>query len=211
MPPTTDQPTDGELCARWRAGDAVAAELLVRRHGGFLRTLTRAMLPWYHPDFDDCLQEAAIALLRAARTYDPAAGTMTGYARMPCVGAVLKCLRRTDHGRAGELPDQAATRFKGRLVELDSLLDIPVPEDPEPAAPPAWLRAALDGLPTRQRRALALLYGLDGEATVPETVAAERLRLTRNACHGLIHRAMTHLRRAGETYSHPPAHMRTAV
>ncbi len=82
-----DGPCNEELALRIQAGDKNAAERLIAQNEGYLTELARAYTPWC--EMEDLKQEAALALLDAARCFDPAYGTkMLTYAT-PAIEAAL--------------------------------------------------------------------------------------------------------------------------
>ena len=68
-----DGPCNEELALRIQAGDKNAAEQLVAQNEGYLTDLVRAYTP--RCETEDLKQEAALALLDAARRFDPVHGT----------------------------------------------------------------------------------------------------------------------------------------
>ena len=67
--------TNEELCLRYQAGDADAAEELISKNMGFIRSIALRYGRDYKNarlDDDDFTQEGAAALLRAASRFDPA-------------------------------------------------------------------------------------------------------------------------------------------
>ena len=68
-----DGPCNEELALRIQAGDKNAAEQLVAQNEGYLTDLVRAYTP--RCETEDLEQEAALALLDAARRFDPVHGT----------------------------------------------------------------------------------------------------------------------------------------
>ena len=68
-----DGPCNEELALRMQAGDKNAAGRLVSQNEGYLTELARAYIPWC--ELEDLKQEAALALLDAAKRFDPAYGT----------------------------------------------------------------------------------------------------------------------------------------
>ena len=66
-------PCNEELALRIQAGDKNAAERLISQNEGYLTELAQAYTPWC--ETEDLKQEAALALLDAARRFDPAYGT----------------------------------------------------------------------------------------------------------------------------------------
>ena len=68
-----DGPCNEELALRIQAGDKNAAGRLIAQNEGYLTDLARAYTPWC--ETEDLKQEAALALLDAARHFDPVYGT----------------------------------------------------------------------------------------------------------------------------------------
>ena len=82
-----DGPCNEELALRIQAGDKNAAERLVSQNEGYLTDLARAYTPWC--ELEDLKQEAALALLDAARRFDPAYGTKLLTYATPAIEAAL--------------------------------------------------------------------------------------------------------------------------
>ena len=82
-----DGPCNEELALRMQAGDKNAAERLVSQNEGYLTELARAYTPWC--ELEDLKQEAALALLDAARRFDPAYGTKLLTYATPAIEAAL--------------------------------------------------------------------------------------------------------------------------
>ena len=82
-----DGPCNEELALRIQAGDKNAAERLVSQNEGYLTELARAYTPWCEPE--DLKQEPALALLDAARRFDPAYGTKLLTYATPAIEAAL--------------------------------------------------------------------------------------------------------------------------
>ena len=80
-------PCNEELALRIQAGDKNAAERLVSQNEGYLTELARAYTPWC--EAEDLKQEAALALLDAARRFDPAYGTKLLTYATPAIEATL--------------------------------------------------------------------------------------------------------------------------
>ena len=68
-----DGPCNKELALRMQAGDKNAAERLIAQNEGYLTKLAQVYTPWC--ELEDLKQEAALALLDAARHFDLAYGT----------------------------------------------------------------------------------------------------------------------------------------
>ena len=82
-----DSPCNEALALRIQAGDKNAAERLISQNEGYLTELTRAYTPWC--ELEDLKQEAALALLDAARRFDPAYGTKLLTYATPAIEAAL--------------------------------------------------------------------------------------------------------------------------
>ena len=82
-----DGPCNEELALRMQAGDKNAAERLVAQNEGYRTDLARAYTPWC--EMEDLKQEAALALLDAARRFDPVHGTKLLTYATPVMEAAL--------------------------------------------------------------------------------------------------------------------------
>ena len=82
-----DGPCNEKLALRVQAGDKNAAERLISQNEGYLTGLARAYTPWC--EMEDLKQEAALALLDAARRFDPAYGTKLLTYATPAIEAAL--------------------------------------------------------------------------------------------------------------------------
>ena len=82
-----DGPCNEELALRIQAGDKNAAERLVSQNEGYITKLAREYTPWC--ELEDLKQEAALALLDAARRFDPAYGTKLLTYATPAIEAAL--------------------------------------------------------------------------------------------------------------------------
>lgn len=82
-----DSPCNEELALRIQAGDKNAAERLVSQNEGYLTDLARAYTPWC--EMEDLKQEAALALLDAARHFDPVYGTKLLTYATPVIEAAM--------------------------------------------------------------------------------------------------------------------------
>ena len=82
-----DGPCNEELALRIQAGDKNAAERLVSQNEGYLTDLARAYTPWC--ETEDLKQEAALALLDAARHFGPVYGTKLLTYATPVMEAAL--------------------------------------------------------------------------------------------------------------------------
>mgnify|MGYP003246997048 FL=1 len=82
-----DSPCNEALALRIQAGDENAAERLIAQNEGCLTELARAYTPWC--ELEDLKQKGAMALLDAARRFDPACGTKLLTYATPAIEAAL--------------------------------------------------------------------------------------------------------------------------
>lgn len=82
-----DGPCNEELALRIQAGDKNAAERFIAQNEGYLTELARAYTPWC--EMEDLKQEAVLALLDAARYFDPVYGTKLLTYATPAMEAAL--------------------------------------------------------------------------------------------------------------------------
>ena len=82
-----DGPCNEELALQIQAGDKNAAERLIAQNEGYLIELARAYTPWC--ETEDLKREAALALLDAAKRFDPAYGTKLLTYATPAIEAAL--------------------------------------------------------------------------------------------------------------------------
>ena len=82
-----DGPCNEELALQIQAGDKNAAGRLIAQNEGYLTDLARAYTPWC--ETEDLKQEAALALLDAARHFDPVYGTKLLTYATPAIEAAL--------------------------------------------------------------------------------------------------------------------------
>ena len=83
-------PDNETLVLRMQSGDSEAAELLLSQNEGYLTTLALEHSDWCEPE--DLKQEGALALLEAAKRFDPAYGTkLLTYATPIIQSAIADC------------------------------------------------------------------------------------------------------------------------
>ena len=89
--------TNEELCLRYQAGDAGAAEELISRNMGLIRSIAIRYAHDYQNarmDADDYTQEGAVTLLRAASQYDPSREVQfLSYAGRAVRNAIIDAIR----------------------------------------------------------------------------------------------------------------------
>ncbi len=82
-----DCPGNEELALRMQSGDENAAELLISQNEGYITKLAREYTPWC--ELEDLKQEGALALLGAAKHFDPAYGTKLLTYAAPVIEAAM--------------------------------------------------------------------------------------------------------------------------
>ena len=171
--------TNEELCLRYQAGDAYAADELICNNIGFIRSIALQ----YAQDIrsarmnaDDYTQEGAVALLRAAAQFDPSREvTFLTYARQAVRNAILDVIRADnpslvltplDETHTGS--DDETDMFIGRMK---SRLPSSYEADPESIyirkEQLEELYAAIHGLSPRHHAWVISRYGFDDDVYKP--------------------------------------------
>lgn len=82
-----DCPCNEDLAQRIQTGDKNAAELLISQNEGYITKLAREYTPWC--ELEDLKQEGALALLEAARRFEPAYRTKLLTYAVPVIEAAM--------------------------------------------------------------------------------------------------------------------------
>lgn len=170
---------DAEFVRKAGAGDARAAEALVRRHLPRMVALARRMLS-DGAEAEDVAQEVFLRVWRDAARWKPGAAKFETWMHRVALNLCYDRLRRRR-----EKPD------------ADAGLDV---ADPAPLASEAWLaqqravkvQAALAQLPERQRAAIALVHFQE----LSNIAAAEMLEVSVEALESLLARGRRALKTA---------------
>ena len=175
--------TNEELCLRYQAGDAYAADELICNNIGFIRSIALQ----YAQDIrsarmnaDDYTQEGAAALLRAASQLDPSREvTFLTYARQAVRNAILDVIRADNpslvltpldeaHTGSDDDNDDETDLFIGRMK---SRLPSSYETDPETIyiqkEQLEELYAAIHGLSPRHHAWVISRYGFDDDVYKP--------------------------------------------
>ena len=91
-----DCPSNEDLALRVQAGDKKAAELLISQNEGYITDLALKHTEWC--DMEDLKQEGAMALLEAAKRFDPSYGTKLLTYATPAIESAMM-----DYGSHGSL------------------------------------------------------------------------------------------------------------
>lgn len=129
---------------RWQ--QAALAEAY-RRHGGAVFALARRLLG-ERAHAEEVVQEVFLRLWNAPERFDPGRGSLRSYLLAQAHGRAIDLLRAERARRLREDRDARATAGAGYDLERE-VMDLAVAEH---------VKAALDGLPTGERRAIELAY-----------------------------------------------------
>ena len=91
-----DCPSNEDLALRIQAGDRTAADLLISQNDGYLTELALKHTEWC--EIEDLKQEGAMALLEAAKQFDPSYGTKLLTYATPAIESAMM-----DYGTYGSL------------------------------------------------------------------------------------------------------------
>lgn len=182
LPPDEARDRDRRLTLRLRAGDDSAFEVVYEMHVGAvfgvaLRTIQDRQLA------ADVTQEVFIALWERPDRYDPERGALRSFL------VVMGRRRAIDLVRSRTAASRRETRHSHQDVpsaDLDELVAA--------RADCTLVRAAVEKLPDKQRRAVELAYfgGLSqrqvaARLNIPEGTAKSRLRLALGRLRGMLH------------------------
>jgi RNA polymerase sigma-70 factor, ECF subfamily len=174
-------PSDDELIAAHRRGDAIALDTLLRRHHPRILTLCRSLCRT-RGDAEDAAQNALLAIVRGLDGFD-GRSRFTTWSHRVTANACLDELRRTTRRpvpASDDTHDEVATPGPGPAQRAEG------------ATTRVRLRAALDELPEEFREAVLLRdvadmeYGEIAEVlslsggTVRSRIARGRARLARS-------------------------------
>lgn len=150
LPPTATTATDLELAASAAAGDALAFELIVRRHNRLLFRTARGVVP-DDAEAQDVVQETWLRAFGKLRGFRGEAALGTWLARI-AINLAISSQRRK--GRLVPIQDNAETEH---AMDLHGL---PVAESPDASAQRgemrAVLQASIEGLPAIYRSVFML-------------------------------------------------------
>jgi len=96
---------------------------LVRQHLGLAVFQARSFSNTGVTDTDDYIQDAAIGLLKAIRTYDPKRGSFATYARSIMHNEIMSDIRKFDRNAESLNVDVAASSPQSKLTEFLPNLD----------------------------------------------------------------------------------------
>ena len=147
MPPPPDTPPDKKAP---RTDDPEQPDTSVEGNLGLLHHIVGRHYTRSHPDYDDALQEGAIALQRAQSTFDSVKGKWSTYAGR-CVENAVRDFYRRERNR-----NQSTEPLDLRALQVSD----PAP-NPEELLERQILRHLVEKLPEIQRRVVSLKYGFE--------------------------------------------------
>lgn len=200
-------------------GDNAAAEELLLAHFGLIRrVLKNPRRPETHLEIEDLEQEGRLGLLEAIKHFKPERGAkFSTFATWRIYGRVKRALRHdglillpTDRTfeEEGKMP-RVAMSLDARLADGRNMAEgghtaqtfgdyLQAPDDTEAEIiarlDAADLRAMVDEIPIRERTAISLHYGLDGEGSRTLKEIATLLGCSSSQSHNLVARGLRRLR-----------------
>jgi len=170
---------DADLVARIAHGDMHAAEALVRKHSARMSALARRMLGDAH-EAEDVAQDVFLRVWREAPRWTPGAAKFETWMHRVALNLCYDRLRR-----------------RRETADPDAGINTP---DPTPGADDRWhadqraqrVRAAIAGLPERQRAAIALCHFEDAS----NIEAAAAMEISVDALESLLARGRRALKTA---------------
>jgi len=144
---------------------------------GIARAVVARRIPRLHPDRDDFIQDASIAIVRAAERYTGEPSTFPSFAFKHAEWAVLGALRKRRRRTATAVSD------------ID-----PAADAPELAADVGLVRRHLASLPINLRAVVARRFGLDGHPEMTIDQIADWLGVSRPAAQRVVDRGLSRLR-----------------
>lgn len=181
-PLTPDE--EREALARMREGDDSARQMLIEHN---MRLIVHIARKYKVPGctFDDLISIGAIGLIKAVRSYDPAAGTsLSTYAARCIENEILMSLRQSRKQQNDvSLDEPLGTDSDGNSVTFSDLLGTApdlVEDEVRRRVTLDMVYKALPALPERERRVLTLRYGLEDGVVHPQHEIADLLGISRS-------------------------------
>ena len=144
------------------------------------------------PPFEDLVQEGTIGLLTAIRRFDPSKGSLSNYATLWILSHVQRACGRWEFLAQPIERDQSP--YGMNRGHVDTLDLIPDNREADPSEAPD-LGPLLRWLPEKERRAVTLYYGLDGERPHTHEEVGAALGCTYQYSQQLISKAHSRLLR----------------
>lgn len=175
-----DAISDAELVDRIRVGSREAADILVRRHTGLVRSVLRKMrrVPaWI--EHDDLVQEGLHAIYRVAAESPPSGWSPEGGAKFSTFA----------YQRIWWAMSQVVAKSRPLPTGFEE-----IDESPARVASGEGVVEHLNRIPPIERSLVSLVFGLDGRP-VSTAAAARRLGMSRGYARALLSQALCTMRR----------------
>lgn len=177
-------------------GDAAARDRLIRHN---LRLVAHIAKKYYAADTpEDLISTGSIGLIKAVNTFDPARGIKFSTYASRCIENEMRMQFR----RQRRVPPMVSLQEPleagqdGGLTLMDAIPDdVPLQESLEQRDLARRLSARLSRLPARERKVLALRYGLGGAVPHTQLQVAQKLGLSRSYISRLESRALSLLKK----------------
>ncbi|HEX2870724.1 MAG TPA: sigma-70 family RNA polymerase sigma factor [Polyangiaceae bacterium] len=195
--PELDRELEGELIARWQAGDAKAREALVRCHQRYVLALALKYRHYGVP-VSELVGEGNLGVVLALARFDPARGVRFGtyaahWVRAQMLACVVKSGRAVS-GSDGPLRSQLFFRLRRERARVFGLLGAGETADRELAA---RLGVSLERVQRLNQRLDARDVPLDVTSSDERAAAVERLAAPHDQEHELFTRQVSGALRAG--------------
>lgn len=203
--------TNEELCLRYQAGDADAAEELIIKNMGLIRSIALRYDHAYRNarmDVDDFTQEASIALLRAASQFDQSHDVQfIVYAGRAVRNAIIDAIRADDPNLVLTPLDESHTVTTGDSADEEDLflgrIKSQLPSSYEANPETMYIRkeqleelyAAIQALSARHHAWVICRYGFDDDVYKSLAEMCRILLLSGNRAKKIENKAISRLRK----------------
>ena len=199
FPEPLSREEEARLVEAMLAGDREAADQLIEHN---LRLVAHIAKKYARSgaDQEELVSVGSLGLIKAVRTFRPEAGRLTAYASR-CIENEMLMVFRSDRKRRGDvlMGDSLGEDKDGSPLELGTLLGTDPELVPDEAETRIEYRRALSLmgklLDERERRVVALRYGLAGNAPLPQHAVADALHISRSYVSRIEKKALEKLRK----------------
>ena len=200
FPGPLEKGEEARLIEAMLAGDASAADALIEHN---LRLVAHIAKKYARSgaDQEELVSVGSLGLIKAVKTFKPEAGRLTAYASRCIENEMLMYFRANKKHRAALLMGESLGEDKdGNPLELGELLGTDPELVPDEAEANIEYGRAIhcmsQALDDRERRVIALRYGLHGDAPQPQHAVARALGISRSYVSRIEKKALEKLRRA---------------
>ena len=191
---------EARLTRAMLAGDRSAADRLIEHN---LRLVAHIAKKYARSgaEQEELVSVGALGLIKAVRSFRPEAGRLSAYASR-CIENEMLMFLRAGRKHRGDVPmgEILSEDKDGAPLELGDLLGTDPDIVPDAAETAIEYQRAVSMMRTvlneRERRVVALRYGLSGNVPLPQHEVARRLGISRSYVSRIEKRALEKLRRA---------------